>query len=162
MKRVFTLLLLTTIMISCGSNKKTSDENKESTEQVKSGGDEVAATEASAKTMEINGKYTIFELNGSELNKEDIGDGMPTMIFEKDSMRYSTNIGCNQINGSYILEGDSIKFMPGMMTLMACPNSLEASYIVALEQVDNYKVEDFMLKVYQGELLKIVFQPMKK
>ena len=150
MKRVFALLILATIMISCGSNKETKDQSKSET------------PEAPAKTMEIDSKYTILELNGEKLNKENIGDVMPTMVFDKDSMRYSTNIGCNQINGSYTLEADSIKFLPGMMTLMACPNSLEASYLIALEQADNYKVEDFMLKVYQGDLLKIVFQPMKR
>ena len=153
MKRVFAFLLLATIMVSCGSNNKSSSTNE---------GNKDKATEATATTMEISGKYTILELNGSKLDKNDIGDDMPTMVLEGDSMRYSTNIGCNQINGSYTLKGDSIKFNPGMMTMMACPNSLEASYVVALEQVDNYKIEDYMLKVYQGELLKIVFQPLKR
>ena len=156
MKKIFALLLIASITFACGSNKEVAKE--ETAEVVKEG----EAVEAPTKNMEISGKYTILELNGSKLDKNDIGDDMPTMVLEGDSMRYSTNIGCNQINGSYTLKGDSIKFNPGMMTLMACPNSLEASYVVALEQVDNYKIEDYMLKVYQGELLKIVFQPLKR
>lgn len=142
MKRVFALLLLTTIIISCGSKTET----PESTENV----------------TDISGKYTILELTGSKLNSEDIGKVMSTMVFEKEGMKYSTNIGCNQINGSYTLNGNSIKILPGMSTLMACPNDLESSYLVALEQVDNYKIENFMLKVYQGDSLKIVFQPFQR
>lgn len=161
MKKIFLLFVLTSILISCGGNKNTPDSSKESTEQVKATPEE-KSTETNSKTMDIEGKYTILELNGSKLKKEDIGEGIPTMVLNKEKMSYSTSVGCNQINGSYTLEGDSIKFLPGMTTLMACPNNLEASYLVALGQVDNYKVEDFMLKVYQGELLKIVFQPMKR
>ena len=159
MKKVFALLLIASITFACGSNKEATKEGA-TEETVAANGTETV--ESPAKTMDVSGKYTILELNGAKLDKNDIGEDMPTMVLEGDSMRYSTNIGCNQINGSYTLKGDSIKFNPGMMTMMACPNSLEASYVVALEQVDNYKIEDYMLKVYQGELLKIVFQPLKR
>jgi len=149
MKKAFVIMLLATIISSCGSKKSSTEAKKET-------------VEATTKSMEIGGRYTILELNGKRLTKEDVGDKIPTMLLDTKDMKYSTSIGCNQINGKFSLEGNSIKFMPGMATMMACPNNLESTYLAALDKVDNYKIENFMLKVYQGDELKIIFQPMRR
>ncbi len=150
MKRVFVLLIITTITFSCSSSDKNiSDNKKESVES------------ASAKT-DISGKYTILKFKGESLKDKDFNGKMPLLMLNGGNMTYSTNIGCNQINGKYTLEDSAITFLPGMATMMACPDNLESEYIKALGEVDNYKVENFMLKVYQGDLLKIIFQPMKR
>ena len=150
MKRVFVLLMIATITFSCSSSDKNISDNKKET---------VEST--SAKT-DISGKYTIFEVNGESLKDKDFGGKIPMLMLNGENMTYSTNIGCNQINGKYILENSTITFSPGMATMMACPDNLESEYVKALGEVDNYKVENFMLKVYQGDLLKIIFQPMKR
>jgi len=150
MKKVLTLLLIATITFSCSSaDKKVADNKKET-------------VETKAVKKDISGKYTILELNGESLKGKDFNGKMPMMLLDGEKMRYSTNIGCNQINGSYTLEDSSIKFNPGMATMMACPDDLEKNYLSALEQADNYKIENFMLKVYKGDTLLIVFQPLKR
>lgn len=142
--------MIVAITFSCSiSDKKMSDNKKEIVEST------------SVKT-DISGKYTIFEFNGESLKDKDFNGKMPMLMLNDENMTYSTNIGCNQINGKYTLENSAITFLQGMTTMMACPDDLESEYIKALGEVDNYKVENFMLKVYQGESLKIVFQPMKR
>ena len=150
MKRFFALLFIATVTFSCSSTDKASIADKE-----------VIENEKPVK-MDISGKYTILELNGNSLKDKDFGSKTPMMLLDKTKMRYSTNIGCNQINGGYKLEENTIKFLPGMATMMACPNDLESTYLKALEEVDNFKIENFMLKVYKGDELKIVFQPLKR
>jgi len=150
MKKVLGLLLLAAITFSCANSGSQKKESKEVKKEVK------------AKKVEISGKYTILELNGVNLKDKDFGNKMPMMLLDGEKMRYSTNIGCNQINGKYTLEENSIKFLPGMATMMACPDDLEANYLSALSEVDSYKIENFMLKVYKGDELKIVFQPLKR
>ena len=150
MKKILGLLLLAAITFSCTSNSSKAEENKEIKKEVQ------------AKKVDISGKYTILELNGVNLKSKDFGKKMPMILLDGEKMSYSTNIGCNQIGGSYTLEGNSIKFLSGMSTMMACPDKLEANYILALSEVDNYKIENFMLKAYKGDELKIIFQPLKR
>jgi heat shock protein HslJ len=38
--------------------------------------------------------------------------------------RYAASVGCNRILGTYQLTGESLKFLPGPMTKMACPDPL--------------------------------------
>jgi len=148
MKRVLAIVLMATLTFSCANDAK---ETKE-----------VNTTEVKVKKIDISGKYSILELNGESLKDKDFGGKMPMMILNKEEMKYSTNIGCNQIGGKYTIENNSIKFLPGMATMMACPDDLETKYLKALGEVDNYKIENFMLKAYKGDELKIIFQPLKR
>jgi heat shock protein HslJ len=150
MKKILGLLLLAAITFSCANSGLQKKGSKEVKKEVK------------AKKVEISGRYTILELNGVSLKDKDFGDKTPMMLLDGDKMRYSTSIGCNQIGGNYTLEGNVIKFLPGMATMMACPDDLEANYLSALSEVDNYKIENFMLKMYKGNELKVVFQPLKR
>ena len=51
--------------------------------------------------------------------------------FNADST-FSVTTNCNSIQGTYVMNGDSLRFEPGLMTQMAC---------------DNTKVEDLLRKV---------------
>jgi len=150
MRGIFALLLVVAVTFSCSTagNKPTSDKKQ--------------TIEKAPAKMEISGKYTIFSLNGENLKDKDFGGKIPNMIFNKEEMKYSTHIGCNQIGGKYTQEESSIKFLPGMSTMMACPDNLEADYLKALAKVDNFKVENFMLNLYGGDELLIVLQPTKR
>jgi heat shock protein HslJ len=47
--------------------------------------------------------------------------------------RYSASVGCNSIGGEYTVEGSSISFGQGMMTLMACEPDVEEDERALLE-----------------------------
>ncbi|MCK5781096.1 MAG: META domain-containing protein [Flavobacteriales bacterium] len=111
---------------------------------------------------EVYGKYTIIELNGENLKEHDFEERTPMMAFNKENTSYSTNIGCNQISGKYEIDETTIKFLPGMATMMACPGNLEDRYLKALSEVNEYKIEDFKLKMYKDEKLLIVFLPLRR
>lgn len=150
MKNLFVILIIVSALFSCSSTEKSiTKSNKE-------------VVESSSNEIVVSGKYIILELNGENLKNRDFGDRMPIMSFNSEQKLYSTNIGCNQINGSYTIESDSLSFLPGMSTMMACPDDLEFNYIKTLGEVDTYKVEDFKLLVYKGGELRIVFLPLKK
>jgi heat shock protein HslJ len=150
MKKGLGLLLLAVVTFSCASNNSKEEKKKK----------EVAVKKV--KEANISGKYTIFEVNGENLKGRDFGKKTPMMLLDNEKMNYSTHIGCNQINGKYTLKENSIKFLPGISTMMACPDNLESNYLKALNEVDNYKIENFMLKMYKGDKLKLVFQPLKR
>jgi|LGVF01.2.fsa_nt_gb heat shock protein HslJ len=156
MRNILVFLFLATLTVSCGSNNK-----NESTDDAKEiNVDEIKSN--STTHSSIVGKYTIFEFEGEKMADRDFGNKTPMMVFDGEKSNYSTSIGCNQIGGKYEIDDSKIKFLPGMSTMMACPDDLESRYSKALSEVDNYKVENFLLKIYKGDELKIVFQPLKR
>ena len=157
MRNLLAILFIVTIMSSCG-NEADSKSEKQTTPAVEN--KEVKATPV--KVLEVVGKYSILEIEGESLKGNDFGKKSPMIEFDNKNKKYSTNVGCNQIMGKYELDGSTIKFSAGISTLMACPNDLEAKYLKALGEVDNFTIENFMLKVYKGDELKVIFQPLRR
>lgn len=150
MKNLFAILIVVSSLLSCSITEKSIANSNEK------------VAESNSNEVIISGKYIILELNGESLKDKDFGDRLPIMFLDNKKKSYSTNIGCNQINGNYTIENNNLKFMPGMATMMACPDNLEFDYLKTLGEVDNYKIVDFKLQVYKGDDLKIVFLPLKK
>lgn len=46
--------------------------------------------------------------------------------YMNESQTYAATVGCNQLIGSYALDGENIEFNRGQMTLIACPPPLDA------------------------------------
>ena len=150
MRNLLTIMIVVSSLFSCSSTENSlTNSNKK-------------VAESNLNEVEISGKYIILELNGESLKDKDFGDRIPIMFLNNEKKSYSTNIGCNQINGSYSIKNNNLKFMPGMATMMACPDNLEFNYLKALGEIDNYKIIDFKLQVYKGDDLKIIFLPLKK
>jgi uncharacterized lipoprotein YbaY/heat shock protein HslJ/uncharacterized lipoprotein NlpE involved in copper resistance len=63
---------------------------------------------------------------------------------------YSATVGCNQINGAFKLDGNRISFMPGAMTMMACPpplDEVEHSLNLALSEVAEWRIDGQALEL---------------
>ncbi|WP_116133870.1 YbaY family lipoprotein [Tropicimonas sp. IMCC34043] len=58
----------------------------------------------------------------------------PHVTLSEDGPRYSATVGCNMMSGAVTLEDDSIAFLPGPTTLMACQPPLDEME-QALQQV---------------------------
>jgi len=150
MKNLFAILFIISSLLSCSSTENSITKSNKK------------VTDANSSKVIISGKYIILELNGDNLKNRKFKGQKPIILFNNEKMSYSTNIGCNQINGNYTIKGSNIKFMPGMATMMACPDNLESNYLKTLGEVDNYKIVNFKLQIYTGNDLKIVFLPLKK
>lgn len=66
-----------------------------------------------------------------------------TIIFNDDGT-FNARADCNQLAGTYTVQGDGIlTLMPGPMTLAACPEgSLSDAYINALGQAGSYTITE--------------------
>lgn len=101
--------MLALLAASCGNGK-----NAQSSDQV----------EAEAPVVAIEGKWRIVDLvvNDSLSVQPGATDrfGEPYILFEDGN--YSIMTGCNSLQGSYSLSGDSITLHDGLCTEMACPD----------------------------------------
>lgn len=67
----------------------------------------------------------------------------PELALSSD-LTFSASVGCNQIAGTYQLDGLELKFMPGPMTRMACPpptDQAETAFVEALGQINSFTLE---------------------
>lgn len=71
-----------------------------------------------------NTYWKLVSLGGEEVQAvEDRRE--PHMILRSDGS-YNATVGCNQIRGGYERDEASLRFLPGAMTMMACPPPLDA------------------------------------
>lgn len=68
--------------------------------------------------------------------------------------------GCNRFHGSYMLNGDTLRFGPLISTKVACPGSLtlEQRYLAALNATNRYQLNSDSLVLYQGPTAGLVFK----
>jgi heat shock protein HslJ len=67
--------------------------------------------------------------------------------------RYHGNAGCNLVNGSYTLEGNTLRFGPAAMTRMACPEAemnVEMAFTKMLQEVDGFLITGEKLELRSG------------
>jgi heat shock protein HslJ len=80
---------------------------------------------------------------------------VPTLAFAADGERASGNGGCNQFNGSYTQDGESLRFGPLASTRRACAdeagNAQETAYLRALESTTRYSATAERLELYAGD-----------
>ncbi len=68
----------------------------------------------------LNGEWIIISAGGKNV---DITDEMPYLTFEKSAGRFYASNGCNVINGSYTLDGSTLKFDNVLSTMKMCPET---------------------------------------
>jgi len=78
--------------------------------------------------------------------------------FEVAEKRFTGNGGCNQINGSYTLDKDDIRFTDVVSTKMSCSDiDFENTFLSALSSIDRYEVRgnDLLLKRKQEVMARL-------
>ena len=65
----------------------------------------------------------------------------------------SGSAGCNRLIGGYELEGDQVKFMAPVKTIMACAHGMqmEDALVKALEEVREWKVSGTSLSLQDAD-----------
>src|SRR5699024_11266410 len=101
-------------------------------------------TETYWKLTELEGEKVVMD---STFNRE------PHIVLRDEDNRVSGNGGCNQLMGTYELEGDNkISFSKMASTMMACPDlELEQKFAQMFENVDHYSLNGEKLELLQGD-----------
>lgn len=79
---------------------------------------------------------------------------IPTLVFDLTSKKFQGNTGCNSMNGSFYLAGDSLSFDEQIvMTRMACPGYNEKIFMENLIKTNRYKIETGILQLMQEQTI---------
>lgn len=94
------------------------------------------------------GRWVLVEMKGVPVQQS--GGRRDAFInFEVDQKKFRGNGGCNQINGNYTVEKNTIRFKDVISTKMACDDiAFESTFLSTLAEVDRYEVkgDDLLLK----------------
>lgn len=91
-------------------------------------------------------EWRLVEIDGGKVNFDDWRH-RPTLRLD-DEGRFSGRTGCNGFGGTYELTADGVRFTPGAMTLMACPEpqmTMERRYLDALDAVRTAQIASIVL-----------------
>jgi|AntRauMFilla1563_2_1112583.scaffolds.fasta_scaffold01649_5 heat shock protein HslJ len=102
--------------------------------------------------------WTLSTLMGNELDIEQFSGGIPTLDFLEGG-RLAGFTGCNNLSGSFQLEGNGIKLDPGAVTRKACSGNGEQAFLSALGKVGNLKVGKDKLTFLNGSEQLMSFVP---
>ena len=97
--------------------------------------------------------WKLLTLNNQTISKPVSKSREAYIIF--DSEKISGNSSCNNMRGSYVLDGNKISLSPNgmMMTMMFCEGSVENEFLSVLKEMYTYKIMTHCLFLYnkQGE-----------
>lgn len=81
------------------------------------------------------------------------------VLLEGETPRFAASVGCNQMAGSFSLEGEAISFGQAAMTMMACPpplDNLERDLAAALSSVQSLRLVGDRLELVEGSGAAVV------
>lgn len=91
-------------------------------------------------------EWRLVEIDGQKVRFEDWRH-RPTLRLD-DEGGFSGRTGCNGFGGAYELTADGVRFTPGAMTMMACPEpqqTMEQRYLEALKAVRTAQIASTVL-----------------
>jgi len=137
----FLLLLIGTLLFQCKSSKPTSDTG-------------------STATL-LNTYWRLSEMNGEPVQPP-AGTREVHIILSLDDQenRMKGFAGCNNIGGSFKLDGQKITFSAFSTKMMCEPNQMKVEdfLLKALGATDNYTIEGETLTLLEGDTVLATFQ----
>lgn len=87
--------------------------------------------------------WRLVELNGNEVKPPRQEKDEIYLVMMKAGNRLEGFAGCNQIGGTYELDGSRLNFANVIGTMVSCPDTeIENLFLDALKTVDSYKISD--------------------
>jgi heat shock protein HslJ len=100
-----------------------------------------------------NTYWRIATLAGEAIGVEE-GRREPYLLLRLDEPRFAATVGCNQMLGGFETTGSALRFRPGPMTMMACPEPLaarERTLAAALAETASYRLEGLSLTLLAAD-----------
>jgi putative lipoprotein len=107
--------------------------------------------------------WKLIELNGQP-PASPMGSKVANLVLDDSQDRYAGSTGCNSISGAFELDGNTLHFKAGAMTMMACPDPLmkqEQAFTAALQSVTTYRINGTTLELLAGENVVAKFKTQK-
>lgn len=99
------------------------------------------AVEAAAS--KLDGNWELNYISGIRIAFDGLyPDKKPFIRFELGQSMISGNTSCNGFSSKYTMNGNSIRFAPGISTMMACPGNGEKAFTEMLQKVNKYALSD--------------------
>jgi heat shock protein HslJ len=108
--------------------------------------------------VRIHDIWALESIQGVKYSRAEGQELHPTIEIYLKEERFSGNTGCNNINGSMNVEGDKISFSDITTTKMFCVDVDETSFLSALKEADNYKIEKMNLYLFDDDREMLVFK----
>ena len=105
----------------------------------------------------INDIWVLEFIKGVDYNPKSSQERPMIEIHLKDK-RVSGNTGCNNMNGTVVVEENQIEFSDIITTKMFCAESIEQEFLIALGKSNNYKIDKMKLYLYEDENEIMIFQ----
>ncbi len=86
--------------------------------------------------------WLLETLNGKPVESKNGKNKIPQLEINVSEKTFTGNGGCNNIFGSFTLDGQSIIFGPAASTRMLCPDSIEPEFMNALKEINVWKISD--------------------
>ena len=108
-----------------------------------------ASSDVAFRTSVAGVDWELMELN-AKTAPAGAGGRRATLRFDADSALVTGFSGCNRFSGGYVIDGDSLRFGPLVMTRMACTDGmeLERDLSTALEATRRYELSSTQLKLF--------------
>ncbi len=109
---------------------------------------------------DLAGTWTLSSMGGEEIDAENLQKGAPQLTFDPEALRVSGHGSCNNINGSFQMQKDAIRFSQMASTMMACPNmELEEAFTKKISGRQlKYELTDGQLTLIHPDGTKMVFE----
>ena len=121
----------------------------------------VRSQEPTPSTSPLVGTYwKLAELNGVPAPVQPSGREAHILL-EREDNRFVASGGVNSLSGSYELDGDALKLVPGPMTLMAgSPEEMEQerAFLEAIKSVTSSRISGNELTLLAGDVAVLRFQ----
>ena len=106
--------------------------------------------------MAYEGQWKLIHLDDQAFLL-DKGQETPMLNIQSGDHTVNGTTGCNRLNGTYEVAGDSIRFDEIITTKMACKGDTENQFLKALRKVNIYKVENEQLMLMDDEKTLLLF-----
>lgn len=152
MKSIFMLPALAVLWACSGNSQNIS---KDSSKLQNESGQALSASDSTQDKSDtsLQGLWVLQPVLASDT----AAGKLPSLNFNLAASSFSGSTGCNSMNGSFTISGDSLIFNQQVVTTrMACPGYNEKAFLDNLFLTNNFKIEDgvLMLKNNQTVLSK--------
>ena len=106
----------------------------------------------------LNGKWELTMIDNEAVTASSFSNGLPFIEINIKERMVNGNTGCNTFSGKVTSEGEKIKFENILATEMACQYQRDGEFFDALQNCNNYFIDNGILSLKSDEAVRAVFQ----